>query len=104
MMKNITHKDRVERVRNYSSKNKLFIIIAIILLIFLFSGMLRHINPETQQPDNSEVSVESETDAETDNTPHWRFYWSDFGIFVVCVSAYTVIKVRNAKKAREKLQ
>lgn len=104
-MKKVTHKERVERVREFSGKNKIFIVIAIILLILLFSGNFNHSVRQKNTTDNTSVSsVESEAETENDNTPHWRFYWSDFIVFSVCVGAYAAIKIKKSVKAREKLQ
>lgn len=103
MSNKVTHKDRVKRVREYSSKNKLFLIIAAFLILCLLFGFFRNTSPKEQSTDSTAVS-ESEQDSESlDYTPHWRFYWSDLFVFSACVGGYAVIKIHRARKEREKL-
>lgn len=103
MSNKVTHKDRVKRVREYSSKNKLFLIIAAFLILFLIFGYFRNTSETEQYTDTTAVSESKEDSSSNDYTPHWRFYWSDLFIFSACVGGYAVIKIRRARKEREKL-
>ena len=103
MSNKVTHKDRVKRVRDYSSKNKLFLIIAAFLILCLILGYFRNTPKTEQHADTTTVSENEKDSSSNDYTPHWRFYWSDLFIFSACVGGYAVIKIRRARKEREKL-
>lgn len=102
-MSKVTHKERVERIREYSSKNKLFVIIAAAIILFLICGNFIGNEPKEQNTDKSVTNESKEDATSNDYTPHWRFYWSDLVIFTTCVGTYAVIKIRRCVKEREKL-
>ena len=93
------HRERVERVRNFTQKNKVFVIMAVIAVIFLCSNFLfSEENGTKTEPENKNTVSE-----ETEKT-HWRFYWGDLIVLVVGGGICTVNIIKERKKAKEELQ
>lgn len=111
MRKKITHKMRVEKVKEFTEKNKLFTIIALITVIYLafniISGMISKKDNEitdTATSQSEEISEKAETEAvEEYDDEHLHFYWIDLWIFLIAGGFCTVMIIREKKKAREKL-
>lgn len=104
-----SHKKRVQKVQEFTEKNKVFTVIAIILVIYLvFSLVNGKINGNNDTPNT--VSEQSEAVEETsvpeteDDGKHWRFYWIDLWILAGAGGFCTVMIIKERKKAREKLQ
>ena len=95
-MKN--YKERLATVKNFTTKNRLFSLIAIALVLFLLGNAVAHrIGDDKSKPIVSETEV-SETEPE-----HWRFYPIDLAVLVVGGGFCTIQIIRERKKAREKL-
>ena len=97
------HKERVQKVKSFTEKNKVFVIMAVIAVIFLcsnffFSKEKNDITPETVQ---SEVT---ENTKETADKPQWQFYWTDLWVLLGAGGFCTVMIIRERKKAKEELQ
>ncbi len=96
------HKQRVQKVRNFTEKNKIFMITAVIALIFLCSNFFfsKENNtekvPETSQNETTENLEESEL--------QWKFYWSDLWILSGVGGFCTVMIIRERKKLKEELK
>ncbi|MBQ6041512.1 MAG: hypothetical protein IJL32_12190 [Oscillospiraceae bacterium] len=91
------HSKRVEKVRDFTSHNKIFTVIAVILIVFL---LFRTVNRNTQQPE-TEQTEQSVTD-ETEETG-WRFYPIDLVVLGVGGGFCTIMIIRERKKAKEGL-
>ncbi len=111
MSKKVTHKMRVERVKEFTEKNKLFTIIALIVVVYIafniVSGMINKKDseiPDTSTSQSEEISEKTETEAaEEYDDEHLRFYWIDLWIFLIAGGFCTVMIIREKRKAREKL-
>lgn len=96
------HKERVQKIRNFTEKNKVFTIMAVIAVIFLLSNFFfSKDNTEKNLPDTETVQAETE-----ENPPkaEWQFYWSDLWILAVGGGFCTVMIIRERRKAKEELQ
>ena len=110
-----SHSERVDKVRSYFEKNKLFSMIVVVIAIviignFVMNGITAIKEKDKQTSSASEGTVEdTEKSVDTNNNQeeepeHWRFYWIDLWI-LVGGGGFCVIKIlQEKKKAREKLQ
>ncbi len=97
------HKERVQKVKNFTEKNKVFVIMAVVTVIFLcsnffFSKENNDITPETVQ------SEAMENTEETASKPQWQFYWTDLWVLLGVGGVCTIMIIRERKKAKEELQ
>lgn len=98
------HKERVQRVKNFTEKNKVFVIMAVVAVIFLCSNFFFSKEdtvekmPETSQ---SEIDENAEKIAEK---PQWQFYWTDLWILLGVGGFCTIMIIRERKKSKEELQ
>ena len=93
-----SYKERLATVRSFTSKNRLFSLIAVGLVLFLLGNAVVHrIGDDKSKPIVSETEV-TETEPE-----HWRFYPVDLAVLVVGGGFCTIMILREQKKAREKL-
>lgn len=98
-----THKKRVTRIQNFVSKNKVFTIIALIVVVWLLGNFLfSKINPDSKADTNNSAS-QSEI-AEAEDIPDWQFYPVDLLILLIGGGFCTVMILREKKKAKEELQ
>lgn len=97
------HKERVQKIRNFTEKNKVFVIMAVIVIIFLFSGFFFSKENDTKAPETIQVEI-TENPQETDEKPQWHFYWSDLWVLLGVGGFCTVMIVRERKKSKEELQ
>lgn len=95
-----THKERVEQVKGFVGKNKVFTVMAVIVVVWLLGNFLfskadtnRNFSEEPQQ-----------TQSETVEKPEWQFYPIDFWILLIGGGFCTVMIVRERRKAKEELQ
>lgn len=91
------HSKRVEKVRDFASHNKIFTVIAVILIAFL---LFRTVNRNPQQPE-TEQAEQSVTDETEENG--WRFYPIDLVVLGVSGGFCTIMIIRERKKAKEGL-
>ncbi|MDD5947199.1 MAG: hypothetical protein PUC41_05305 [Oscillospiraceae bacterium] len=96
-----SHLRRVQAVRHYASHNKLFLIIATVLIALLICGIF----VENEKPQTYHAADQEQTQVIEENTveetAHWRFYWIDLGILLVGGGFCTVMIIRERKKARD---
>lgn len=127
-----SHGERVEMVRNFTKRNKLFSIIAIILVVYIVVNIITNrsdgkaIQQSTTTTSQSEVisefttqyndeadsvtttQINSEFDDETreigyNRKKHFRFHWLDLWV-LICGGGFCVCKIiQERKKVREKL-
>jgi len=94
------HKERVEKVRDFTGKNMIFVIMAVIALVLLSCNFL--IKPETPQTENQAVIIE-ETIAD-DELLAFRFYFIDLVILAGGGGVCLVMILRERKKTKEDLK
>lgn len=118
----LTHKQRVEKARAYTNKNKLFIFIVIIILCFIIGSFIhtrvanyKEYKELQNSPDSSittsantekiesESTVATNSNEEFNEKPHWQFYWTDAWILLVGGGFCVIMIIRERAKAREKL-
>ena len=97
------HNERVQKIKNFTEKNKIFVIMAVIAVSFLFSGFFfsKENNVKTLEIIQTETSENTE---ETAENPQWQFYWSDLWILLSVGGFCTVMIIRERKKLKEELQ
>ena len=93
------HKKRAERMRQFMSANKLFALIAMVMIILIVSGVIHSNQPDEQQPSETETQTEK-TETEL---PAWRFYPVDLGILLIGGGICTVMIIRERRKAKEEM-
>ena len=98
----LSDKKRVEKVRHFVEKNKVFTLIALLVMIWLLFGFISNHERPVSEPENSDQSTVQE--AEPEEELHWQFYWSDLWILVIGGGFCTVMIIRERKKARETLK
>ena len=98
----LSDKKRVEKVRHFVEKNKVFTLIALLVMIWLLFGFISNHERPASEPENSDQSTVQE--AEPEEELHWQFYWSDLWILVIGGGFCTVMIIRERKKARETLK
>jgi len=92
------HKERVQKIKSFTGKNKFFIVMMSIAIIFLCSDFFfsKENNDET-----TEIS-QSETD-ETENCK-WRFYPVDALILFIGGGFCVAMILKEKRKSKEELQ
>ena len=104
------HKKRVEKVKDFAGKNKVFVITMIIAIIFLLFNFVFVSNENPRIPESEVVVSESSVDetegsAAIENTREtWRFYFIDLIILGVGGSFCLIMILRQRKKTREELK
>lgn len=103
IMKIGTHKERVQRVRAFTEKNKLFTVIAMAIVVFLITNFLFSKGKDKQYDETSSQAETSQTDNVEGEPLEFRFYWSDL-VILVSVGGFCLIKIiQEKKKVREKI-
>lgn len=96
------HRKRVEKIRSFTEKNKVFTITAVIAVIFLLSNFFfSKDNTEKNLPDTETIQTATE---ENPQKAEWQFYWSDLWMLAVGGGFCTIMIIRERKKAKEELQ
>ena len=94
--------ERVEKVKHFVDRNKLFTLISVIVLIYLCSNFVfSKVNPDFHTDETIQTATENDTTEE--DSPHWQFYWSDLYILIGAGGFCTVMMIREKKKGREEL-
>lgn len=96
-----SHKERAEKVRSYASKNIVFIVAAILIIIFL---IVSGVSNRTQEPDATEQSTVSTEVADTKTEQGWRFYPIDLVVLGVGGGFCSIMIIRERRKTKEGLQ
>jgi len=107
----ITHKERVEKVKDFAGNNKVFTVIAVIITVFLLANFIfSKVNqsektslPRSENSQNA-VNEDAENQPQTSKIPKWEFHWLDLWIFAGVGGFCVIMIVRERKKAREELQ
>lgn len=96
------HKERVQKVKNFTEKNKVFVVMTVIAVIFLCSNFFfsKENDMKTSETVQSEVTENIE---ETTDKPQWQFYWTDLWVLIGVGGFCTVMIIRERKKAKEEL-
>jgi len=104
------HKKRVEKVKDFTAKNKVFAIMMIVAVIFLLVNFVftsDKIPSEYQEVIISD-NVEAEETVVAENTESkretWRFYFIDLIILGVGGGFCLVMILRQRKKTKEELK
>lgn len=96
-----THKERVAGIKDFAEKNKLFMLLACIVVIWLLGNFLfSKASPEQNEQDAQAVQTEA---SETTELPEWQFYPIDAVILLVCGGFCVIMIIREKKKAKEEL-
>ena len=97
------HKERVQKIRNFTGKNKIFVITTVVAIVFLFSGFF--FSKENSTDTSETVQVEtSENTEKSDEKTEWQFYWSDLWILLSVGGFCTIMIIRERRKSKEELQ
>jgi len=101
------HKMRVAKAKDFVSKNKVFTILAIVIIIFLTSNFLFQTsdNTDTLYEESGDYDTQETDDLQiTDNEPlednEWRFYFIDLIILVTVGGFCVVMIIRERKKSK----
>ncbi|MDE6678548.1 MAG: hypothetical protein K2K02_05860, partial [Ruminococcus sp.] len=97
------HKERVQKIRNFTGKNKIFVITTVVAIIFLFSGFF--FSKENSMNTSEIVQVEtSENTEKADDKPQCQFYWTDLWVLLSVGGFCTIMLIRERRKSKEELQ
>ena len=97
-MKN--YQQRLASVKKFTAKNKLFSLIAAVLILFLLGNAVIHrIGDQQNKPIVSKTEI-----AETEESAHWKFYPVDLAILAIGGGFCSVMIIREHRKARKQLQ
>jgi heme/copper-type cytochrome/quinol oxidase subunit 3 len=97
------HKKRVEKVKAFASKNKIFVAMMIFAAVFLFINFV--VQPHNQQCESEVIVCENANVAESTTEPEtWRFYFIDVIILVAGGGFCTVMILRERRRTREELK
>ncbi|MCM1508090.1 MAG: hypothetical protein NC177_13305 [Ruminococcus flavefaciens] len=94
------HNERVQKIKSFTEKNKIFVIMATIAVIFLFSGFFFSKENDVKTSE----TIQTENAEETVENPQWQFYWSDLWVLLGVGGFCTVMIIRERKKLKEELQ
>ena len=116
-------KERSEVVKKRMADNKVFVVSAAIILLFLVFQAVKnrdlpdaiefrypegYVQEEDSRSDSEKVATSSNFSEDTEKqkqseVPHWRFYWSDLVILGVGSAICGIMIIKERRKAREKL-
>lgn len=96
------HQERVRNVKRFASKNKLFLVIAVILCLYLIGNAIPK-EQATYSIEESSAQTETIEQVQQEDT-HWRFYPIDLWILVVGGGFCIIQILKEKKKARETLK
>jgi heme/copper-type cytochrome/quinol oxidase subunit 3 len=106
MLKN--HHKRVEKVKKFAGKNKIFVITMIIAVIFLFYNIVFVNNENTGEIPQNQAEISEEVDEENaapeESHETWRFYFIDVIVLVAGGGFCTVMILRQRRKTKEELK
>jgi len=105
------HKKNVEKVKKYAGKNKVFIVMMILAIMFLLgSFLLQSRTTKTVISDSEMIITVGEPGQQTAQPPPpsqsetWRFYFVDIIILGVGGGFCLVMILRQRRKTREELK
>lgn len=97
------HRRRVEKVKEYTAKNKVFVIIVVCVILFLIGNSLYTRINEVPDSDVSQSETIATEEVTEDEPLQWRFYWIDLWILLIGGGFCTVMILKERKKAKEGL-
>lgn len=98
-----TYSQRVERLKQFTGKNKFFTLIALAVIIFLIANFLgSRMNQDAEPPPKKDAS-QAEITEEIPPENQWRFYFIDLWIVGIAGGFCGIMILREKRKAREKL-
>ena len=97
-----THKERVTRVKDFVAKNKVFTVIAAVVVLWLVGNFL--FSKVDTNSNFSEMEAQSQSEVAEEDTPEWQFYPLDLWILLIGGGFCTVMILREKRKAKEELQ
>lgn len=101
-----SHKERVAKVKKNVNKNKMFSIIAVIIVFFLLGNLIFNKN-DSKNANKTSTSKYEDTDSTEKNDAepeHWRFYWTDLWVLVIGGGFCGIMIIKERKKAKDKLK
>ena len=107
------HSKRVEKVKEYTGKNKVFVITALVAIVFLlynFVFVSNHSdNPQAERQQEVNISVPSEQDESAvieseSKRETWRFYFIDLIILGSVGGLCLIMIIRERRKVKEDLK
>ena len=97
------HKERVQKIRNFTEKNKVFVIMALIATVFLLSGLFFSKENDVKNIETTQIETD-ENPQKTYEKPQWQFYWSDLYVLLGVGGFCTIMIIKERKKSKEELQ
>ena len=94
------HQKRVEKVRRFVSRNKVFSVLIVILVGFLLFRTVSN-SAEKKTPNNQATQTASAS-AESEKL-EWRFYTIDLVVLGIGGGFCTIMIIRERRKAKEGL-
>jgi ABC-type uncharacterized transport system permease subunit len=92
------HQKRVEKVRRFASRNKVFSVLIVILVGFL---LFRTVSNRTEKkPPNNQAAQTASVESEK---LEWRFYPIDLVVLGIGGGFCTIMIIRERRKAKEGL-
>ncbi|HCR73091.1 MAG TPA: hypothetical protein DIW26_01400 [Ruminococcus sp.] len=92
------HKERVQKIKGFTEKNKFFIVMMVIAIIFLCSDFF------FSKENNDETAEISQTETDETENCTWRFYPVDAFILFIGGGFCTVMILKEKRKLKEELQ
>lgn len=123
------HNERVAKIKELASKNKVYTIAIILAILLLFSNFIFSNSSQEAQSNNitqsssisesitinstdtmtaesqmTEITVTTTVNKIKRKPPKWRFYWIDLWILIIGGGFCTIKILQEKRKAREKLK
>lgn len=92
-------KERIEKIKQFTAKNRLFILLAIVCCFYLLGTTLFGKEQEPPQQDQTQTEIVQQQEPE-----HWRFYWLDVWVLAVGGGFCTAMMIREKRKAKEEIK
>ncbi len=94
------HAQRVEKVKALVSQNKLFLLIAVVLCLYLLGTVV----PKERATNSTETDQTATEETVPEDDTHWRFYPIDLWVLGIGGGFCTVMILKEKRKARETLK
>lgn len=102
------HRNKVEKIKNFSKNNKIFVIMATVAILFVFfnsvNGKNNSVNiSETSMSENESIT-QTASNTSNSNETHLRFYWSDLWILGIGGGFCIIMIIKERKKGKENIE